>query len=226
MACHWFSSPDIDAGTTLEQARARVEVLETLNTDVSCARPGDRARLDEAVDSLEEATNSTEWREWNTNSVSVPFDVTRLKYPIRKAWSDSPSEPNALDGMSITMLRVANQRGVTAADIAAQGKQDREARALALADERSRQLAKRRQAVASGGRKDDDASLADDLPRSAPGGVRPLPDSIQVTARSSKVDFVLHEILKSDPADKFIIFAEGNDYGHLSEALLLMEIRT
>lgn len=57
-------------------------------------------------------------------------------------------------------------------------------------------------------------------------GPRPLPDIIQTVSRSSKLNFVIRAIQEADPTDKFVIFGDSFELGHLTEALDLFDIES
>lgn len=57
-----------------------------------------------------------------------------------------------------------------------------------------------------------------DLPRS-------LPTVIHTKSRSAKVNYVIDSILHASPADKFVIFGDIYELGHLREALDLFDIK-
>ncbi|ORX38379.1 SNF2 family N-terminal domain-domain-containing protein [Kockovaella imperatae] len=64
---------------------------------------------------------------------------------------------------------------------------------------------------------DRDANL-DDLPM-------PMPPVIRTQSRSTKLNFVINEVLKS-PTDKFVIFGDVYELAHLTEALDLVDVES
>lgn len=55
---------------------------------------------------------------------------------------------------------------------------------------------------------------------------RPLPDQVQGISRSAKLNFVLQELLTADAMDKFVIFGDTSELGHMTEALDLFEMKS
>jgi len=54
---------------------------------------------------------------------------------------------------------------------------------------------------------------------------RPLPSIIHIKSRSAKQNFVVDAILTAEPSDKFVIFGDIFEFGHLSEALDLFDVK-
>nr|XP_019044841.1 hypothetical protein I302_06755 [Kwoniella bestiolae CBS 10118]OCF23771.1 hypothetical protein I302_06755 [Kwoniella bestiolae CBS 10118] len=58
----------------------------------------------------------------------------------------------------------------------------------------------------------------------APDMPRPLPSVIHTTSKSAKANFVAKTILSADKDDKFVIFGDAYELGHLTEILDLLDI--
>jgi hypothetical protein len=56
------------------------------------------------------------------------------------------------------------------------------------------------------------------------GQPRPLPTSIMTRSRSAKINFVMYSIVHSAEDDKFVIFGDNIELGHLTEALDIHDI--
>lgn len=67
-------------------------------------------------------------------------------------------------------------------------------------------------------------SIGRQVPKSIDEGPRPLPLTIVTKTRSAKVNFILHAILDAPKNDKFVIFGNNYELGHLTEALDLLDI--
>jgi len=59
-----------------------------------------------------------------------------------------------------------------------------------------------------------------------PSGPLPLPSTIKTKSRSTKLNFVLDSVLSSARGDKFVIFGDKYELGHVSEALDLVDIKS
>jgi hypothetical protein len=55
---------------------------------------------------------------------------------------------------------------------------------------------------------------------------RVLPDTIRTTSRSAKLNFVIDSVMTSEPRDKFVIFGDVFELGHVSEAMQLLDVGT
>jgi hypothetical protein len=67
-------------------------------------------------------------------------------------------------------------------------------------------------------------AIADEMERSEL--ARPLPTTINSRSRSSKVNLVIERILSARAEDKFVIFGDNFELGHLTEALDLFDIKS
>ncbi|OXG48040.1 DNA supercoiling protein [Cryptococcus neoformans] len=66
--------------------------------------------------------------------------------------------------------------------------------------------------------------IGKELPKQIDEGSRPLPLTIVTKTRSAKVNFILQAILDAPKNDKFVIFGNNYELGHLTEALDLLDI--
>jgi hypothetical protein len=57
-------------------------------------------------------------------------------------------------------------------------------------------------------------------------GPLPLPVSISTKSRSAKLNFVLQSVLSSAEGDKFVIFGDKYELGHVSEAFDLVDVKS
>ena len=57
-------------------------------------------------------------------------------------------------------------------------------------------------------------------------GPRPLPTSLTTSSRSTKVNYVLRAVRTAAKEDKFVIFGDVFELGHMSEALDLIDIKS
>ena len=57
-------------------------------------------------------------------------------------------------------------------------------------------------------------------------GPLPLPVAIKTKSRSAKLNFVLQSVLSSEKGDKFVIFGDKYELGHVSEALDLADVKS
>jgi hypothetical protein len=55
---------------------------------------------------------------------------------------------------------------------------------------------------------------------------RILPDTIRTTSRSAKLNFVIDSVMTAEPRDKFVIFGDVFELGHMSEAMQLLDVGT
>jgi len=246
LACFWFSAPEIGAASALRRTKTYL--------DERHFAPSVRSKLEEAVHHLEIAIQTPGWDEWMRNAVSLPFEAAELSPAIRSAWSDSPSDSVAIDTHSLLMLREANTRGNLKERLLVMGGYNHAAKLLSLDPAAGRKgrpkhksggddsgvtttaasqpaavstkasSAKRKRARESSvDIQLDEAALNANRAEMA-NLPRPLPDFLQTTSRSVKINFVIRTILDADPSDQFVIFGDSNELGHLTEALELFEI--
>jgi hypothetical protein len=57
-------------------------------------------------------------------------------------------------------------------------------------------------------------------------GPRPLPATLSTRSRSAKVNFVLRAVQSAAKDDKFVIFGDVFELGHMREALDLIDVMT
>lgn len=67
-------------------------------------------------------------------------------------------------------------------------------------------------------------SIGKQVPKPIRQGSRPLPLTIITKCRSAKVNFILQAILDAPKDDRFVIFGNNYELGHLTEALDLLDI--
>lgn len=54
----------------------------------------------------------------------------------------------------------------------------------------------------------------------------PMPAVLETKSRSSKLNFVVRSILDSEPSDKYVIFGDVFELGHVTEALDLVDVKS
>lgn len=218
--------------------------------------PEARVQLLEATRLLQSALDWPGWEECMQNGGSVPFEGGDLSEAILGAWSPSPFNPDTIDTHSLLVLREANRGQVPEDDLVNQGLARRVAKEAELADGESKGVGKKAEGnlpaeetmsaakqakVVSHksptrrtkrARPDDDVDgrLAEAernaMVAEVPDGPRPLPHTIETVSRSAKVNFVIRAILEADRSDKFVIFGDPSELGHLTEALDLFEVKS
>ncbi|ORY35502.1 P-loop containing nucleoside triphosphate hydrolase protein [Naematelia encephala] len=248
LACFWYSAHDMGAHDCLERTKHHLENNESITAQ-------GRQALQEAVRHLEAALHTPGWEEWMTNGVSIPYEAGDFTEYIRQSWSDSmDSNPDAIDGKSLQLLRDLNRNGVEEHQLHVEGwvaradkcqdffkimeleekRGQREAEhfasAKAAAAQKPLAATKRK-----GPNKKEQLKLQLEqakmnAERAAKPDLshlpRPLPHVIKTKSRSSKVNHVVESILASDLTDKFVIFGDTYELGHLTEALDLFDIRS
>jgi hypothetical protein len=225
LACFHFSSEDMakDDEGILDNINVADGGLERKEKPVA---PELRPKLVEALHHLYSAYTQPGLMEWMKNGVSAPFEAGALPAAVRIAWSDSPGMPDVLDADSLIKLRNANRVGALRSDIIKQG--------ISHRARKSRSSTKRRSPSVAGIPSPSSAASMTagmggpgptaDHPGGSPDDVRPLPSTLKIISRSSKLNFVLQQLLSAPPSDKFIIWGEPVEFGHLTEALDLFEI--
>lgn len=70
------------------------------------------------------------------------------------------------------------------------------------------------------------AMVSTSRPLCLPSDPLPLPTSIKTKSRSAKLNYVLQSVLSSAKDDKFVIFGDKYELGHVSEALDLVDVKS
>ena len=113
LACFWYSAQEMGVAECLDRTRHHLKTNQTVT-------PQGRAVLEEAVEHLERALATPGWSEWMVNGVSLPFDASSTDFSqrVRSAWSDSvDTNPDAIDALSLQILRDLNRPGMTMHDL-------------------------------------------------------------------------------------------------------------
>jgi hypothetical protein len=246
LSCLWFTSQN----TGFESA---IEVLERSLKDKPYT-PAEVSQLEQAVHHLKLAQDDPHWAHLMMTTVSVIFEVAGLPEEVFSAYSEcrvrarqggvachAPASLVAADGL----LRIRRSAFVRSsfegivADAMAFFKErraddvvnDREAQDIHLhgagsnrptGDTQIKHAVKNAATAAKAAMRElgDDAVVVpqETLDHS------PLPHTINVYARSSKVHWILEELVKH-PEDKYLIFGDPWVLGYLTEAIDLIQVK-
>lgn len=215
--------------------------------------PQGRIGLEEACEYLQRALDTPGWQEWMDNGISLPYEVDTVSIPhlIRDSWSDSmDTDPSVIDAKSLQSLRELNRPGKTLQQLHLVGwehrafKHPERLEDMQKVEQRAGKLAKQtvahappsvRRAPVKRSKKTTLDLAVDEAARNAAKATRiddhlepshPLPSTLRLTSRSAKTNRLISIILSSAPDDKFVIFGDNLELGHVTESLDLFDIKS
>jgi hypothetical protein len=155
------------------------------------------------------------WQEFNTSGYqTTPFEIySPLPEGVAEAWSECPGHAEEIfGGKMLKYLKGRNNHGAGLEDVIS---------ASQAARNDLRDVANMTKAAHLGRGRLERVPRATSLEiRSA--APRPLPNTISITSRSSKINAVMN-LLRSNPDDKFVIFGSGPQLEAVAEALDIAE---
>jgi hypothetical protein len=165
--------------------------------------------LDRAERQLQKLLDDRVWKDISSIGYqALPCIIqSRLDPAISAVWSASPKNcPSLIGGLPLQYLRDANKIDASIDDIV-------------KAYHNFRMIYKAHDASAS------TRDTANDRERGGSVvGRRPIPEVLQITTRSAKINSVMKNILEAPRDDVFALFATGSEVDHLAEPLILSGI--